>query len=504
MNLHQLLCRISHGRRGFERTALLGMLVYSLLLSSSFLVIGDWGDFLPKLFMVVGVWAAFALCHALFVLIDLRGDQFLLPLASAAVFTGLVTIMRLAPDRILRHAVAVWIGIMGLAFLVLILNKLDFSKLVKPMVAVIFALLIGTLLFGTKRGGATSWIVINGFGFQPSEVTKVLSVLVSAYFISRLNGLKNDMGVVQVRNVLRSKDAWAIAIIWASVIALMASQRDFGTALVFFLTCLVLGFAGTGNKKVLTVAVVVGLLASVFAVSHFEHIQARFFAWLNPWAEPNGRGYQIIQGFYALASGGLFGKGYGMGRPDLIPASFTDMNFAAIGEELGLFGAVGILLIMFLMVCRGLLIAYRAKDDFCAFVSLGASSFLAVQTCVIVGGTLGLIPLTGVTLPFVSYGGTSMVASLAMIGIIMAVSSDEDRLLCENSEQTYEEVKIRTLDDRKDFFRKKTTCTLLVLWTVACCVLVMGTIYYQMIASDRLTKDVLNPRVMRTEQEESL
>ena len=194
--------------------------------------------------------------------------------------------------------------------------------------------------------------VINGFGFQPSEVTKVLSVLVSAYFISRLNGLKNDMGVVQVRNVLRSKDAWDIAIIWASVIALMASQRDFGTALVFFLTCLVLGFAGTGNKRVLTVAVVVGLLASVFAVSHFEHIQARFFAWLNPWAEPNGRGYQIIQGFYALASGGLFGKGYGMGRPDLIPASFTDMNFAAIGEELGLFGAVGILLIMFLMVCR--------------------------------------------------------------------------------------------------------------------------------------------------------
>jgi cell division protein FtsW len=164
------------------------------------------------------------------------------------------------------------------------------------------------------------------------------------------------------------------------------------------------------------------MLGGFLSYHLFNHVRIRFDIWLNPWHDPDGRGYQIIQSLFALGSGGVFGTGLSQGRPNFIPAVHTDFVFAAIGEELGLAGTIAVLLLFMLLIYRGFRAALSAPHDFCALVAAGLSSLLALQTFVIIGGVTKFVPLTGVTLPFISYGGSSMLSNFLILGLLHNIS----------------------------------------------------------------------------------
>jgi len=215
-----------------------------------------------------------------------------------------------------------------------------------------------------------------------------------------------------------------VFVIWFAIVALTVLQRDVGTAAIIYISCVALAYVASGNRHVVLGAAALGVAGVGLACKFFSHVGARFAAWSNPWADVAGSSYQIVQAFYALGSGGMLGRGYGSGSPWLIPAAPTDMLFAASAEEIGLAGSLGVIAIYFVLVGHAYACAMRAQSPRQRLAAVGAANILAVQTFVIIGGNLGVLPLTGVTLPFASYGGSSMIASLALAGILLGSTAE--------------------------------------------------------------------------------
>jgi cell division protein FtsW (lipid II flippase) len=205
-------------------------------------------------------------------------------------------------------------------------------------------------------------------------------------------------------------------------------QHDLGAAVLFFGLFVAVSYIATGRKTypvLATILFVGGMVAAYYASSSGSTIHIRLEAWTNPWADPNGRGYQILHGLFALGSGGLTGQGLGRGFPQLIPEAATDMIFPVIGEEMGLLGALALLLAYVLVVIRSFTIGLRSRHQFGMLLATCLAVVFALQTLVIAGGTLRLIPLTGITMPFVSYGGTSIVVNFIALGLLLAISREE-------------------------------------------------------------------------------
>jgi len=220
--------------------------------------------------------------------------------------------------------------------------------------------------------------------------------------------------------------------IWGLSLVLMIFMKDLGTSLLFFGALLALLYVATGRFFYVLVGLVLFIVGAVGLYFLFPHVQTRVDIWLDPWADPSGRGYQIVQSLFALAEGGLFGRGLGRGYlilpsgSTIIPNLETDFIFSAIGEELGLAGAVGIILLYLIFVYRGCRVAVRSRDDFTRLLAVGLTSIFALQAFLIMGGVIKLIPLTGITLPFVSYGGSSIVANFALLGLLLRASDKAD------------------------------------------------------------------------------
>jgi cell division protein FtsW len=216
--------------------------------------------------------------------------------------------------------------------------------------------------------------------------------------------------------------------IWALSLALMVFMKDLGTSLLFFGALLALLYVATGRFFYVLVGLTLFAIGAVGLYFIFPHVQLRVDVWLNPWADPTNRGYQIVQSLFALADGGLFGQGLGRGYlilqsgNTIIPNLETDFIFSAIGEELGLAGAVGIILLYTIFVYRGYRVAVRSRDDFSRLLAAGLTSIFALQAFLIMGGVIKLIPLTGITLPFVSYGGSSIVANFVLLALLLRAS----------------------------------------------------------------------------------
>jgi len=209
---------------------------------------------------------------------------------------------------------------------------------------------------------------------------------------------------------------------WGFSLVLLIFQRDLGTALIFFGTFLAMIYIATGRwSYIVSGALLFGFGASI-CYFLFRHVRVRVAIWLNPWVDIDGKGYQIVQSLFAVGSGGIYGTGLGLGQPTLIPAVHTDFVFSAWSEEMGLLGAVALLAIYVLIIYRGFRIALTANTGFGLLLASGLTSLLAIQTLVIVGGVIKLLPLTGVTLPFVSYGGSSLVSSYIMLGLLTKIS----------------------------------------------------------------------------------
>ncbi len=357
-------------------------------------------------------------------------DRLLLPLFALLTGWGIVLIDRLAVNFLARQVLWVVLGTaVLLAITILPRNLYPLRRYRYTLLFVGLILLATTLLFGVNPSGfgARLWLpvflpVIGTIYFQPSELLKLLLLIfLASYFADRESLLRLDR-----------QQGWRgalpylapLLLMWGFCMLLLVWQRDLGAATIFFMLFLALLYLATGHKRYVFSGLGLLLLGSLFAYFFFDVVSLRVDAWLNPWPDAYDRAYQIVQSLYAVAAGGLFGPGVGLGYPIYIPVVHSDFVFAAIAEEWGLIGSLSIVAIFMLLAYRGMRIALLTDRPFRFYLAAGITILFSVQALLIMGGVTKLLPLTGVTLPFISYGGSSMFISSVMIGLLAYISAD--------------------------------------------------------------------------------
>ena len=283
---------------------------------------------------------------------------------------------------------------------------------------------------GRLVNGSRLWVELGyepaAVGFQPGEIAKLLLI---AFLAAHLADHARDLarGGRRFKGMLLPdpRQLLPVGIAWAASFLVLVVQRDLGASLLLFVAFTCLLYAATGQAFHLVVGGGLALIGAVASWYAFDHVQVRVQAWIDPFGDPFGGGYQIVQGLFAMGSGSLTGAGLGLGRPDLIPFAATDFVYAAIGEELGLAGSVIVLTLFGLLVAAGAGIALRARNPFRSLLAAGLTFILGIQVILIVGGVVRLLPLTGITLPFMSYGGSSLVANTILIALLARVSHEE-------------------------------------------------------------------------------
>ncbi len=319
-------------------------------------------------------------------------------------------IYRLDPDSALKQVIWFSSGVTGFIFIVMFFpNVKKYSKLKYLFLVLTFIITPLGLFLGKELYGAKNWVEIGGFSFQPSEIGKLFLV---AYLAAALKDYKTRKDLVQP------------AIVVMLFLIIMVLQTDLGTALIVFAVSITMLYIATSKFKYVFVCLILFSLGAIISYYLFAHVKVRVEMWLNPEFDPDFKSYQIVQSLIAIASGGLFGKGLGLGYPSLIPTTISDFIFSAICEEMGILTGIAIIIINFILFYRCMRNAVYVKDMFSRLLVVGYSTMLAMQVFAIIGGVTNMIPLTGVTLPFVSYGGSSMIYSFLSIGIIQKISEE--------------------------------------------------------------------------------
>lgn len=353
------------------------------------------------------------------------GDEYLFLIVSMLTSLGFIMIYRL--DRVLGFKQIFWFGGGILLFFAgyLAYRKLRFlDKLMFYYLAGSLALFAATMALGRSIKGSTNWITVAGYSFQPSELIKILFVLFLACYIGGARQKIFGRWEIRLPQGSSTGKLFTAGAVYAHL-GFLILQREWGTILLLFLVYCAIIFVFEQDWRLYLANAAFAVVAAVGGYHFLNHIKVRVDMWLNPWADISGKGYQATQSLFAIATGGFFGTGLGLGRPDMIPEVNTDFIFSAICEEMGMFGGVAVILLFFLLCYRGFKIALTARGRFDRAVALGITVLFGIQTFIIVGGVIKLIPLTGITLPFVSYGGSSLTTSFIALGILQAVSSSE-------------------------------------------------------------------------------
>jgi cell division protein FtsW (lipid II flippase) len=379
--------------------------------------------------------ALFAIAHIGRRVLAPLADPYLLPVTALLSTLGLLLLYRIDEDLALKQAM--WLVVGLVAFLLVLAVVRDLKPLARHkywLGIAGLALLLVTAGVGQEINGSRLWLAFGPIHFQPAEFGKVLLM---AFFAAYLVDVREVL-TVSTRRVLGVpfpplRYLAPLLTVWGFSILLMIFMKDLGTSLLFFGALLALIYVATGRVLYVVVGVVLFLIGATALYFVFAHVQTRVDIWLDPWADPSGKGYQIVQSLFSLASGGLFGRGLGQGYlilqsgNPIIPNLESDFIFSAIGEELGLVGGTGIILLYLIFTYRGLRVAMRSRDDFSRLLATGLTSIFALQAFIIIGGVIKLIPLTGITLPFVSYGGSSVVANFVLLALLLRASDKAAR-----------------------------------------------------------------------------
>jgi cell division protein FtsW (lipid II flippase) len=382
-----------------------------------------------------GLFLALCLAVHMFVRIQLPdADPYLFPLVALLAAFGLVVIYRI--DDALARQQAGWFvaGIVLFAATILLLRDVRVLERYRYVIA---AAGIGLLMLprlpgiGAQVNGAYLGVNLGPITFQPTEFAKLcIIVFLASYLFER-----GEMLVLGARRVLGVtipplKHFGPLLVVWGAAMLMLVVIRDLGSSLMFFGAFLALLYVATGRLSYVIAGLVLFVAGSWFFANSVPHVQERVDIWLDPWSDPERSGFQIAQSLFAQADGGLFGKGLGQallnlpGGAQIPPAPDTDLIYAVITDELGLFGAAGIVLTYLLFAERGFRVAVMASDGFLKLLATGLTAVFALQAFVIVGGVTRVIPLTGVTLPFVSYGGSSIVANFVLLALLLLVSQE--------------------------------------------------------------------------------
>lgn len=361
-------------------------------------------------------------------------DQFLFPVTLFMSGWGLVTIERLSPhfaDRQMIWLVLAVLSMVAVATTPYLLRWLHNYRYLWLIFGL--TLLTSTIIFGQNPSGDSTapqlWLGVRNIFFQPSELLKIILVtFLASYLAEQYPSLRAEslLGGKRVLT-LSPRIVGPILLMWGLTIIILIWQRDLGTAILFFMVFIILLYVASGYRFILFSGALLILIAGLVAYYSFDVVQLRVDIWINPWAEADGRAFQIVQSLQAFSAGGIFGEGIGQGSPAYVPVIHSDFIFSALGEEWGLMGILSAIACFAVLTLRGLQIASIQKGQaFYALIGIGLTTLLTIQSMLIMGGVLRIIPLTGVTLPFFSYGGSSLLMSFIIIGLLLRLSASDE------------------------------------------------------------------------------
>ena len=369
-----------------------------------------WQGFALALAVPAMIWVGTNFLPKLF-----PSDRLLLSLTNFLCALGVLVLYSTEPDYAYHQAMYYGVGILAMIVCVWIVRLVRSWRIpVLLLIPLSLALLALPLVIGRETNGAKNWFYVAGISVQPSEIVKLSLLIIVSYYMSRHRMLP-----------------WLFFAV--SCLGVLMLQKDLGTALMYYGTTLMLFYASSGNLFLTGLGLAGGAGAAVMGYKMFAHVKKRVAIWLNPWSDYENSGFQIVQSLMAIASGGLFGVGLGLGSPKTIPVYYTDFIFAVICEQFGLIFDLCVLLMYVAIIWRGATTAMAARTSFHGLLAMGCTIMLGLQTFVIIGGVIKMIPLTGVTMPFVSYGGTSLVSSLCLVGLLQGVASLNDDDLKEDT-----------------------------------------------------------------------
>ena len=341
-----------------------------------------------------------------------QGDLYIFLIVSMLMSIGIIMIFRISADLGLKQLMWLVIGIIAFFGSYIMITKLSFwDMLFSVYLAAGYSLFAMTLILGDRKHGAINWISVGGISFQPAEMTKIILVFIIACFYSKREQFEK----------YKYADYWMMGVVY-SFIGLLFIQRDLGTAMIFLGIFTGIQYIYLRDRKIIRVNIGLFSMGGVMAYLLFDHVKVRIMTWLNPWPYIDNKGYQITQSLFAIAEGSYFGTGLGRGNPSFIPLSYNDFIFSSITEEMGVFTGIGIIMLFMILVYRGFKIALRQDDQFYRALALGITLMFGIQAFIIIGGVTKVIPLTGLTLPFVSYGGTSVLSSFIALGVLQGAS----------------------------------------------------------------------------------
>lgn len=372
---------------------------------------------IDKFTLVSGISLIFMIYISNFILLRIStGDNYIFLIVTMLISIGVVMIYRIYSTLGMKQVIWAGMGITIFFITYLLVKRIKgWENWANLYVIASIGLFLMTLILGTRKKGSINWIQLGRFSFQPTEIIKILMIfLISAYYTN-----------YEIYKEKKYGSYYLMGIIYV-FIGFLFLQRDLGTVLIFYTIFLALQFIYEENRKLILYNVLFFTISGIAGFFLFDHVRVRFEIWINPWKYIDNKGYQITQSLFAIATGGFFGTGIGRGHPDFIPEVHTDFIFSAICEEMGIFTGIGIIMLFLILVYRGFKIAINQRNKFFRIVALGISILFGIQSFIIFGGVLKMIPLTGITIPFVSYGGSSMISSFIALGILQVASEELD------------------------------------------------------------------------------